>query len=315
VGAGLLLIGLLPAMGSILMQMETIQDHLPASRGMGYALLSGSAVVVLGVVLAGVRSGWWEIASYWELRSAHLGYGLAGWIALLIISVSFQVIEMFYVTPAYPKTITRYLTRTVAWLLIGLLISGIVSPIAQVPFALILLILLGIHAAVTLRRLSQRKRPVTDATVWFWRIGSGALIGSMLLGLWVLTDTAPAWVTSMGAVLFLFFGTSILFAMSYKIVPFLVWFHLSSQGYYTAPMMHEVIHPTYATKHLWIHLATFGSALGGFGMETLWPIAGLGMALSFGWLGVGIYRAWTLYRHVERTGERLAFPDVQQSIS
>ncbi len=33
------------------------------------------------------------------LRQLHLGLGLLGWIALLILSVSFQVIEMFYVTP------------------------------------------------------------------------------------------------------------------------------------------------------------------------------------------------------------------------
>jgi uncharacterized membrane protein YesL len=57
-------------------------------------------------------------------------------------------------------------------------------------------------------------------------------------------------------IFFTSFALSIVFAMFYKIVPFLTWFHLNSQGYFTAPMMHEVIHPKTAKKHLYIHLST-----------------------------------------------------------
>jgi hypothetical protein len=306
-GAGLLLIGLIPAIGSILLRMSAIRDHSAASRGMGYATFNALIVLSLGVILVGVRGGWWEIEHYMQLRSAHIGYGILGWIALLIVSVSFQVVEMFYVTPPYPKTITRHLTRIVTWLLAGGLIAGAVWPAAQAPLTMLAMAGLFVHGAVTLRRFSQRKRPLTDATVWFWRIGSVALMTSMLSGMGSLGG-GPAWSQSLSVLLFAAFAASIVLAMSYKIVPFLVWFHLNAQGYYTAPMMHEVIHPKYAKKHLWIHSATFFAGLLSLVFPPLWSLTGALTALSFGWLGIGIYRARSIYRHTERTGERIVMP-------
>jgi len=49
--------------------------------------------------------------------------------------------------------------------------------------------------------------------------------------------------------------------MVYKIVPFLVWFHLSSQGYMKAPMMHEVIKPKVAKVHFYIHVLSMFALL------------------------------------------------------
>ena len=307
-----LLVGLLPALGLILVQLQRVATHTASSRGIAFAVFNVLVLLALGLTLAGVRSGWWGSEHYLALRSAHIGYGILGWIALLIVSVAFQVVEMFYVTPPYPPLLTRRLTSAITWLLVGALIAGLVSPLLQNILLALAMAGLAVHGAVTLRRFSQRKRPLTDATVWFWRIGSGMLMASMVGGIVQLFVSAPSWVGEMTALFFLFFATSILLAMTYKIVPFLVWFHLNAQGYFTAPMMHEVIHPRYAKKHLWIHLGVFLSALIAIAFPLFWSLTGILLAFSFGWIGVAIYRGWHQYLDVERTGERFSF-DLPQS--
>jgi uncharacterized membrane protein YesL len=117
----------------------------------------------------------------------------------------------------------------------------------------------------------------------------------------------PALEESLSA-LFTAFALSVVFAMSYKIVPFLVWFHLNAQGYFNAPMMHEVIHPRFAMRHLALHLTALFTALAAAGLTPgLWHVAGALLLLGFGALAGAIYRAWHLYRHVQATQERFDF--------
>ncbi len=44
-----------------------------------------------------------------KLREFHYSFGLIGWVTLLIVAISFQVIEMYFVTPKYPDILYRYL--------------------------------------------------------------------------------------------------------------------------------------------------------------------------------------------------------------
>jgi len=307
-GALFLLIGLVPTLGMMLARLGRVADHSGSSRGMQYAVFNLLVLLALGVMLAGVRSGWWESEHYLALRTAHIGYGLLGWVGLLIVSVAFQVVEMFYVTPPYPARLTRWLGRTVTWLLAASLPAGLISAPLQKGLIALVLIGLMVHGGITLRRFSQRKRPLTDATVWFWRTGSVSLMLSMAAALGAMYAPSVGWTEPLAAVLFVLFALSVVFAMLYKIVPFLVWFHLNAQGYFTAPMMHEVIHPRTAMRHLWLHLAFTAVALIGLVWPPVWPLAGLVMVLSFGWVALAVYRAYDLYLHTQRTGERFSFP-------
>jgi len=92
--------------------------------------------------------------------------------------------------------------------------------------------------------------------------------------------------------------------MFYKIVPFLTWFHLNSQGYFTTPMMHEVIHPKTAKKHLYIHLATVVTFVLSLFFAPLIFLAGLLTILSFGWMAYQIIQAWKLYTDTQKNGEK-----------
>jgi hypothetical protein len=149
--------------------------------------------------------------------------------------------------------------------------------------------------------LTQKKRPLTDATVWFWRMGLSSLLLSMLsMGITLFTDLDI--IKTLSYIFFTSFALSIVFAMFYKIVPFLTWFHL--QGYFTAPMMHEVIHPKTANKHLYIHLASIITFVLSIFIPQLILLAGLLTMLSFGWMGYQIIHAHLLYKKTQETGEK-----------
>jgi len=306
--SGLLLIGLLPALGMILFRLQQITTHSAASRGMTYAVFHAVILLTLGIMLVGLRSGWWDSSHYLSLRLAHISYGLLGWVTLLIVSVSFQVVEMFYVTPPYPHLLRRWLPSSIAWLLAGTLAAGIVVPSLQYFLLLPAMLLLILHAIITLRRFHQRKRPLTDATVWFWRLAAVSLIISLSGSIVHFMTTTPLWLERLNMIFFLFFSVSVLLAMLYKIVPFLVWFHLNAQGYFSAPMMHEVIHPKYAMKNLWILLTSLIISLAALTLPVLWSPAGGFLALSFVWAALGVYRGWHRYLEVERSGEKFSFP-------
>jgi len=287
----------------MLKNLLKLPNHSASSRGMSVSLAALGLLVLLALYLTAALSGKIDGTYYTQIKTAHYSFGLFGWISLLIISISFQVIEMFYVTPAYPKFVSSYLPFTlIALLSLGLGISFL-HPKAWAVIDVFIALLLSGYALLTLKRLTQRKRPLADATVWFWRLGLGSLILSMLL-LLITHFTETEAVKQFSYLFFATFALSIVFAMFYKIVPFLTWFHLNSQGYFTAPMMHEVIHPKTANRHLYIHVATVIAFLLAVPIPLFIYPAGLLTLLSFSWMTWQIVHAWRLYRHTQETGEK-----------
>lgn len=280
-----------------------IPHHSASSKGILSALISLALLVLLALYLTATLAGAIDGTYYIQIKEAHYSFGLFGWIALLIISISFQVIEMFYVTPSYPNLVSRYLPLTLLGLLIVTSIAGLFIPSVWIVSNMLLVLLLSGYALLTLRRLTQKKRPLTDATIWFWRMGLSSLLLSMLsIVITLFTDVAV--IKTLSYIFFTSFALSIVFAMFYKIVPFLTWFHLNSQGYFTAPMMHEVIHPKTANKHLYIHLATIITFVVSIFIPQLILLTGLLTMLSFGWMGYQIIHAHLLYKKTQETGEK-----------
>jgi hypothetical protein len=147
---------LLSIVAIMLKNLLDIAHHTPSSKGMMLALVSFAVLIFLALYLTFSLSGLAEGDYYSEVKEAHYSFGLFGWIALLIISISFQVIEMFYVTPPYPKTVTKYLTLSILLLLIAKAILLRPAPnAAHLVDILLALFFIG-FAALTLYRLTQR---------------------------------------------------------------------------------------------------------------------------------------------------------------
>jgi len=287
----------------MLQNLLKIPHHSASSKGMLFSLLALGIVILLALYLTGTLSGIFPGTHYTHVKESHYAFGLFGWISLLIISISFQVIEMFYVTPAYPKPVSTCLPLSILTILVISTITGLFTPAVTLGVNLLLAVTLTAYALLTLKRLTERKRPLADATVWFWRLGLSSLILSMLfMSISQFTDIQT--IHTLSYIFFTSFALSIVFAMFYKIVPFLTWFHLNSQGYFTAPMMHEVIHPKTAKKHLYIHLATITTFILAVFIPAFIFIAGILTIVSFSWMTYQIVHAHLLYKKTQKTGEK-----------
>ena len=92
--------------------------------------------------------------------------------------------------------------------------------------------------------------------------------------------------------------------MLYKIIPFLVWFHLFRGGVKKGvPNMKEVIPEPWMWRHLWLHIATLLAALMAFFWDSAAWLLIVGLSLQGMLLSFAIFTSIMVYR---RTYQRLA---------
>jgi hypothetical protein len=220
---------------------------------------------------------------------------------LLIVGVSYQVVPMFQLTPNYPKWLATSLAPAIFTVLALSLLSLLFEPrphwvviVAQGLFWC----LAGCFAVTTLWLQSKRRRRVVDATLSFFRLGMMALLCTALFALATLIFPAIDRLATLSTVLFLLgFAMSLMHGMLYKIVPFLVWFHLFRGGVKRGvPNMKEIIPET------WMHRSTLLAALfAPWWNAAAWLVA-LGLLLQGMLLGYALFIAIAVYR---RTLERI----------
>ncbi|NIR59915.1 MAG: hypothetical protein GWO02_10495 [Gammaproteobacteria bacterium] len=201
----------------------------PAVGGMRWALAALAVTVLLGVAATGRHTGM-ALAGPW-LSEVHLAWGLVGWTGLLVMGVAQQVVPMLHGTPAYPEWAGRALVPAgglalLAWSLAAAL--GVDA--ARTGTGLVGAAVLACFAVLTLARLVRRRRAATDASIYYWWLGMGALLGCVVL--WAVRQ-AGAWPGAperldapIAALYIVGFAVSLISGMLYRIVPFLVWLHL-----------------------------------------------------------------------------------------
>lgn len=274
-----------------------LQDHSSSSKGMLFALIGFTIAILLGLYLLLALGGFHNGAYFSQIKEVHYSFGLFGWVALLVVSISFQVIEMFYITPNYPTKITKYLVLIIFALLLFIPFQGMISTI-------LISLLFITYAILTILRLSKRKRPTSDATVWFWRFGMGMLIISMsiiIISQFIESET----LNNLSYLNFIFFALSIVFAMVYKIVPFLIWFHLSNQGYMNAPLMFDIVNPKEIKVHFYLHIATFTLWILALFSNYFFTLASLTVTASFGLLLYHLIFAINKYRYTQKNSKKM----------
>lgn len=118
----------------------------------------------------------------------------------------------------------------------------------------------------------------------------------------LVSDTA-LWV-QIALMMYALFAVSIILGMIGKIVPFLVWFHLSSAGYMDAPIMSHVIpfKRSQATFGLFV-LVSITAVISVF-YPPLLTITGVFAFSLFTLLGYNLIRALKLYRYTFTHGTR-----------
>lgn len=272
-GLFLLSAALLFVVPLMLFKLIRLKDHTPTTRGMKFSLSLFLVAFVTGILLILSKEN--SNLNYGYLLELHMGFMLWGWVALLVASVAFRVIEMFFVTPPYPGIFSYGLPPLLSLLLILNALTGF-HPWTKS----LVSILFTSFALLTLRMLRKRKRKAPDPLVMFWYTSMICLIASAVLYPFASRSSA---VLLLLLYLFGTFAHSVILAMMYRIIPFLVWIHLSNRGVPNAPTMHEVIRPGRIWTNLYLHLSAVIASLVSFalGSKGFWLFTGTLYLLSF----------------------------------
>ena len=211
--------------------------------------LAGLITLFLGLYLAFSHINLSFDENYYIVVFLHILFALFGFALLLIMGVSFQVIPMFYVALDFPK----FVQNKMPLILFILLFVSAIFLYLDINFFILKIIFATLIISFCfygLKSLNNRRRPVFDATLWYWKLSLSSLIFSMIIWLFNLFES-----NYILAIVFAFgFLYSLLQGMVYKIIPFLSWFHLSSKGYFKLPTIREFIDEKYIKIHFFMHL-------------------------------------------------------------
>lgn len=273
------------------------------------ALLALLATVVLGATLASAFA--WPLGlPLMDLTNVHARWGLLGWVGLLVIGVAYQVVPMFQVTPLYPPYLTRWLAPVLFVLLLVWSVLDVFTQQTQTSGwnnAMSIVVALGfmLFGLTTLYLLWFRKRPKPDVTVMFWRTAMTSLIACAAL--WIAgrflpqLSVAPAYALLLGVLFIVGFAYSAINGMLYKIVPFLVWYHLQSaisqRG--LVPNVKQVLPDSVTIRQFFVHLAALAILLAAvLRPGILTHVAGCAFAVSSAWLLANLIGATRMYRRI-----------------
>ncbi|MDI6750567.1 MAG: hypothetical protein QMD73_10360 [Rhodocyclaceae bacterium] len=266
------------------------------------AVIALVATMSLGIVLATglARGSDWPLLALTDL---HAAWGLGGWALILLAGVSYYVVPMFQLTPAYPVWLARGFPLVLLALLLGwsLLFDPVAASRQQVAF----IGGVGVSSAfavATLRLQQRRRRKVSDATFLFFRTAMLALLAVVVSALAITLLPAlaaePRGAVWIGLLAIVGVFVSAINGMLYKIVPFLNWLHLQNlcgRGI-MPPTMHQMIPEKRMRGQFYLHLAALAFLLA----AVVWPVlarpAGVLFAASCVWLEANLIGAVGVYR-------------------
>ncbi|MEA3330288.1 MAG: hypothetical protein U9Q29_01165 [Campylobacterota bacterium] len=238
-------VGFTLMIGVIVLAILKVKNFNATVKAMSTSLVFASVIVIMGLFLLFT----YIVDDFAEYRyvvaNVHSVWGIFGFAGILIIGVTFQVLPMFYVAPRFKQ----FCKKRVVWIISFGLVLWLVLNIYFDAYSYLAKIWIALFfwafATTVWKKLDLRRRPISDVTVWYWRVSSIFLtLGSFF---WVFDDYFDNQYTVLVG---LFIGGGFIFAimvgMLYKIVPFLVWFHLNAMGYMTIPTINEMINKNLA---------------------------------------------------------------------
>ena len=315
VGADLLSLVFVVFLLPVAVALARAPAHGATLAGMRVAVLGLALVVGLGVWLGHLRGAGTASPSYSSVVLVHLSAGLVVWIGGLLAGVSFHVVPMFYLAPAFPRAVSWILVGSFALTLLGLIgalatgagptaIAGAALPGAIAAWV--------VHPITALWVIVRRRRKRFDASLGFWKAGlASALLALPCALLAVLGDDLRApvlfgWIVLWG------WAAMIVHGMLGRIVPFLVWFHRFSRrvGVEPVPSMKQLLPDLFPRVGFALHLSTLvlGVVALATGVDLVARATGVGLVATGAAMFVSIVRP---LRH----GRRRAYQSGNQTPS
>ncbi len=277
-----------------------VKNFNPTVKAMATSLVFAAFTVIMGIFLLYTYIDN-DVAQYRNIiANIHSVWGIFGFAGILIIGVTFQVLPMFYVAPRFKQ----FCKKRVVWLISGGLFIWLVTSIFFEPLSILgkawIATFFWAFATTVWMKLSARRRPISDVTVWYWRAASIFLtLGSFV---WIFDEYFKNEYVVMVAILI---GggviLSIMIGMLYKIVPFLVWFHLNAMGYMTIPTMNEMINKNLAKIQFVLFMASLIGFLFSFYISFLLQISAFSFTVSMIILQYNVVSPMLIYRKIKKT--------------
>ncbi|MBI5379839.1 MAG: hypothetical protein HZA23_06755 [Nitrospirae bacterium] len=233
----------------------------------------------------------------------HAHFAMGGWITLVVMGVSYQLIPMFALAHGYSEGPAR-----IALVLVnaGLLaLAGSMAGLSALFIPTVLLLAGGVIAFLCQISLILKKRTRKDldlglrhAVVAFVILGIVALLG-MALGLGGIPEAGKVrWSIAYGFLAVFGYVSILVMGMLYKVLPFLVWHHRYSDrvGKEPVPLLKEMYSERIGRRQLGLTVLGVVGATGGILLDQLsLTRAALGAlalgAVLFGWNMVTVVRS------------------------
>jgi hypothetical protein len=299
-------------LGAVALGIWRVGASNPTVRAIRSAAVGLFVTLLFGAYLVSLLAGYGNSPHMPQFIDLHLGWGLAGWLGMLLMGVALRMVPMFQMTPEYPAPVVRWgLSLTLLLLLIWSL------AVLQGQEALRLIAeggVVGVYAVFALLTLclqrSRRRRTDSVHTAYWWASAAAILVAA---GLWVAARSGsgqdPAWLpvlwgmTVLGGV-----AVSVINGMLYKIVPFLAWYHLQQRQMAMGgvpglqiPHMLQLLPSLPVRRQFQLHLAMLAVGAGAavFPQSLARPL-GLLVLLSFALLTYNLLFTVRLYRRTRR---------------
>lgn len=209
--------------------------------------------------------GWFAISN--RMLAAHAHAGLAGWLGLTLMGVSYRLTELF--------TDAKYRGRVLAFVNLAIWNTGLLGLVASlllthgpglvVVFAAVLALAALLHVVDLLLVLHSRRATRLSIEQWHTLASLGSLLVATGLGLGIASGhlVDGGWVVAYGYALVAgWFGFAII-GKSYLILPFLTRLHSVRSGspQRPAPMLHQMFDKRVARVSLALLLSGFTGVL------------------------------------------------------
>jgi len=175
-----------------------------------------------------------------------------GFIFILIVSITFQVVPMFWVADAFKQIEQKGIIISTSLVLILYFINILFSLGLDSLYQVIMSILVLYFVLITVKKLRTRRRKLKDISVYFYM--TSMIFLALGIVYWLIFSFIELPIEPLAILLGIGFVVSLMNGMLYKIVPFLTWFHLNSKGLFDIPTMRDMIPLSKMQQQYFIHL-------------------------------------------------------------
>jgi len=295
ISANLLLLGLFLFTSIALVQLLKVKNRSWIVLGMIGSLLFLIVAFFLGIHLIISHALNNITNSHYDIALLHYNYIFFGFIFLLITSITFQVVPMFWVADAFSNNQQKVIILSISSLLFLYGINVFLQLEYDIVYKYFMSAILLYFGYITIEKLRNRKRKLKDISVYFYITSILFLVFGVFM--WICMEFYDLPLQFLGIFWGLGFIYTLMNGMLYKIVPFLTWFHLSSKGIFDIPTMRDMINIKWSQLQFNLHLVTIVFFILGLGFHSdyLFKYGAIFFIISNILLFVNLYKAARIF--------------------